>query len=71
MVRMLASRCRILKRTLRMAVTNPATAPATSAAAVAAQASIPPVIAVATTAAPRGKLPSTVRSGKLSTRKDR
>ena len=71
MVRMLASRCRILKRTLSSAVTSPATPPAATASAVPSHASSPPVIAVATTAAPSGKLPSTVRSGKLSTRNDR
>ncbi len=71
MVRMLASRCRILNRTFKTAVTSPAAAPARIARAVPSQGSSPPVIAVAATAAPRGKLPSTVRSGKLSTRNDR
>ena len=42
MVRMLASRCRILKRTLRMAVTSPAAAPAATASAVPSQAFTPP-----------------------------
>ena len=71
MVRMLASRCRILKRTLSMAVTRPASAPATTAHPVARYGSRPPTIALAATAAPSGKLPSTVRSGKLRTRNDR
>ena len=72
MVRMLASRCRILKRTLRMAVTSPASRTGQrSRAPVPSQGSSPPVIAAAATAAPSGKLPSTVRSGKLSTRKER
>src|SRR4051812_34597466 len=71
MVRMLASRCRILNRTFRVAVTIPDTAPASMAMPVAAQGFHSPRISVAATAAPSGKLPSTVRSGKSRTRKDR
>jgi hypothetical protein len=41
------------------------------ASAVARYGSMPATIALAATAAPSGKLPSTVRSGKLSTRNDR
>jgi hypothetical protein len=48
---------------------NPS-APATQATAVAATGFQPATISVAATAAPSGKLPSTVRSGKLMMRKD-
>ena len=61
----------MLKRTLSKAVTSPATAPASIASPVASHGFMPPTIAVAATAAPSGKLPSTVRSGKLRTRNDR
>ena len=71
MVRMLASRCRILKRTLRVAVTIPEAAPASMARPVATHGFHSARISVAATAAPSGKLPSTVRSGKSRTRKDR
>ena len=59
------------KRTLRIAVTSPASAPATTASPVAANGSTPPTMLAAATAAPSGKLPSTVRSGKFRTRKER
>ena len=71
MVRMLASRCRMLNRRLSSAVTEPATAPAKIAARVASQGLTPWTISVAQTAAPSGKLPSTVRSGKFNTRNER
>ncbi len=60
----------ILSFTLSQAVTQPETAPATQATAVAATGFQPATISVAATAAPSGKLPSTVRSGKLMMRKD-
>jgi hypothetical protein len=71
MVRIEAKRCRIFRRTLSQAVTSPASAPASAARAVAMNAFQPKTISVAATAAPRGKLPSTVRSGNCSTRKER
>lgn len=62
-VRMPASRCRIEKRMLSQAVTLPARQPATMAASVAKRGLTPPAIIAAATAAPSGKVPSTVRSG--------
>lgn len=63
-VRIDASRLRILKRTLSMAVTMPAAAPAAMAISAASQALTPAMISTAVTAAPSGNEPSTVRSGK-------
>ena len=69
--RMLASSCMIRSRTLSQAVSMPARPPASSAAAVAASGFQPATISAAATAPPSGKLPSTVRSGKLMILKDR
>ena len=60
--------CSTRKRWFRNAVTDPAAAPAAAAAAVAVQQSTPCVISAAATAAPSGNDPSTVKSGKSSTR---
>jgi len=69
-IRMLASRSMILSLTLSQPVTSPAAAPAKVAAMVATNGSVPEAISVAQTAPPSGKLPSTVRSGKRSRRKE-
>ncbi|CRZ42103.1 Uncharacterised protein [Vibrio cholerae] len=69
MVKIEAKRCKIPHRTLRKAVTQPVAAPARMANPVATHGLIPATIAVAATAAPIGKLPSTLKSGKSSTRK--
>ncbi|MCY1307754.1 hypothetical protein D9M70_577080 [compost metagenome] len=70
-VRIEASRLRILKRTLSIAVTMPAAAPATIATQAASHGLTPAMISTAVTAAPSGNDPSTVRSGKSSTRNAR
>ena len=67
--RMPASKSLILKRVWVMPVTVPASAPASTAASVAVSGLLPPMMSMAATAAPRVKLPSQVRSGKLNTRK--
>ena len=69
MTRMPASRSLILKRVWVMPVTVPATVPVSTAASVAVSGLLPPMMRIAATAAPRVKLPSQVRSGKLNTRK--
>ena len=69
-IRMLASRSMILSLTLSQPVISPATAPAAVAASVATQALVPVEIRMAQTAPPSGKLPSTVRSGKRSSRNE-
>jgi len=69
-IRMLASRSMILRLTLSQPVISPAIAPASVAAMVAVKGSWPAAIMVAATAPPSGKLPSTVRSGKRSSRKE-
>lgn len=69
-IRMLASRSMILSLTLSQPVSSPATAPAAVAASVASQGLVPVEIRMAQTAPPSGKLPSTVRSGKRSSRKE-
>ena len=69
--RMLASSCMMRRRTLSQAVSAPALAPATMAAAVATKGLMPATISAAATAPPSGKLPSTVRSGKLMMRNER
>src|SRR5690606_36132691 len=70
-VRIEASRLRMRKRTLRKAVTMPAAPPAIIAIAAASHGLKPVVINIAVTAAPSGNEPSSVRSGKSSTRKVR
>src|SRR5690606_23977336 len=69
-IRMPASRSMILSLTLSHPVIAPASAPASVATSVAEKGSQPATISVAATAAPSGKLPSTVRSGKRSIRKE-
>ena len=69
MTRMPASRSMIFRLTLSQPVSTPAIAPAAVAMAVARKGSYPREMSVAATAPPSGKEPSTVRSGKLSTRK--
>src|SRR5574344_433041 len=71
MTKMEASRSMILRRTLSQPVSRPAAAPARVAPAVATQGLKPATIITAQTAPPRGKLPSTVRSGKRNRRNDR
>ena len=56
------------KRVCTVAVAAPARAPAATAISAAAGNGRPAVMAEAAQAAPRGKLPSTVRSGKSRTR---
>ncbi|MNT60225.1 hypothetical protein D3C72_1977930 [compost metagenome] len=68
--RMLASSCRMLRRTCSQAVTRPDTAPASAPKPQASHGSWPPAIRVAATAPPSGKLPSAVRSGKSRMRKE-
>ena len=50
-------------------MTTPAQRPAATPAAVASNGEWPPTMSAPVTAAPSGRLPSTVRSGKSSTRK--
>ena len=69
-IRMLASKSMILSLTLSQPVMSPATAPAAVAAMVATNGLVPVEIKMAQTAPPSGKLPSTVRSGKRSNRKE-
>ena len=69
--RILASRAGTLNLVLSNDVARPAHKPAPRAASVARNGFTPFMISTATTAAPRTKLPSTVRSGKASTRKVR
>jgi len=70
MVRIEAKRLGILPNWLSAAVTKPAHAPERAAATVANQGLTPAKINTTTTAAPSGKEPSTVRSGKLKMRKE-
>ena len=67
MVMMPASRSRTPRRTWIRPVHSPARAPAPAAHSRVSQGSTPPSRRMAVTAAPRGKLLSTVRSGKSST----
>ena len=60
----------IFSLTLSTAVSRPAAAPATVPSAVARNGFIPLTIATAVAAPPSGKLPSTVRSGRSSKRKE-
>ncbi len=60
----------IFSLTLSRPVASPASAPAAVAARVALYGSQPRAMRVAQTAPPSGKLPSTVRSGKRSRRKE-
>ena len=69
-IRMLASRSMIFRRTLSQPVMKPATAPASVPPSVDMNGSCPLAMSVAATAPPIGKLPSTVRSGKLRMRKE-
>jgi len=71
MVRIEASRCRMCSRVFRSPVTAPAQKPAAAAARIERAGGQPAVMATVDTAAPSGRLPSTVRSGKSSTRKVR
>ena len=64
MVMMPASRSRTCSRTWISPVAAPASAPAAMAASSVSQGSTPRTSNTALTAAPSGKLPSTVRSGK-------
>src|SRR5690606_1007174 len=70
-VRIDASRLRIPKRTFRKAVTSPQAAPQAAAITSEVHGSTPALIATAAVAAPSGNEPSTVKSGKSSTRKAR
>ena len=69
-IRIEASRSMILSLTLSQPVTSPAAAPARVAPKVAIHGLKPATIMTAQTAPPRGKLPSTVKSGKRSKRKE-
>ena len=69
-IRMLASRSMIFRRTFSQPVMRPAAAPAAVAASVASQGLVPVEMRMAQTAPPSGKLPSTVRSGKRSSRNE-
>ena len=64
MVMMPASRLRIFSRTWMTPVNRPARAPAAREIGSVSQAFTPRVSKIAVTAAPRGKVPSTPRSGK-------
>src|SRR5207244_139570 len=66
--RMPAKRPLILSRLVRNAVAAPANEPASAAASSVSHESQPRGSRIAETAAPSGKLPSTVRSGNASTR---
>jgi len=66
-----ASRFKIPSLVFMYAVTIPASMPAKKAANVDNQGSTPDTIITAVTAAPKGKLPSTVRSGNSKMRKER
>jgi hypothetical protein len=69
MVNIEARRWSILSLVVRMPVTMPAKKPAPMAGSRDNQGLIPPVMQTAETAAPNGRLPSTVRSGKSRTLK--
>ena len=68
--KMLASKSMIFRLTFSQPVIIPAPAPASVATRVETKGSTPLVIKIAATAPPKGKLPSTVKSGKRSTRKE-
>jgi hypothetical protein len=69
MVNMEANRWRILSLVVNMPVTMPARKPAAMAGNKDNQGFIPLLIQTAETAAPKGRLPSTVKSGKSRTLK--
>src|SRR3989344_5857104 len=70
-VKIPAKRLSILNRVDKNAVTHPTIAPAIAAIPIAKNGFIPRVTKMADTAAPKGKLPSTVKSGNFKTRKER
>ena len=67
-VRMPAKRAGIFSLVVRSPVMTPASIPAIAAKKIAVNGSLPLTSIEAATAAPRGKLPSTVRSAISSTR---